>query len=443
MRIPEKTEKILEILEDAGYEAYVVGGCVRDRLLGRDPHDWDITTSATPSQVKALFPKTVDTGIRHGTVTVMIGQEGFEVTTYRIDGEYEDGRHPKNVTFTGNLENDLERRDFTINAMAYSPRRGLVDLFDGQGDLQRGVVRCVGDPRERFGEDALRMLRAVRFAAQLGFSIDPETADAVRLMAGNLEKVSAERIQAELVKLLLSDHPDDLREAYRLGLTAVFLPEFDRCMQCPQNNPHHQYTVGEHILHSLLHVRPDRILRLTMLLHDIGKPEKKETDAKGIDHFRLHAVAGEERSAQILRRLKFDTQTIRTVSWLILWHDFRPEPTPRAVRRSISRIGKEYYPLYLEIRKADMLAQSPFRREEKLAQIESVARLYEEVIQKNEAVTARDLLVTGKDLIGIGFNPGPKMGRTLKILLESVIEDPALNERDTLLALAREYKEDL
>ena len=251
MEIPAKAEKILNTLQSAGYEAYVVGGCVRDSLLNRTPGDWDITTSATPWQVKALFRKTVDTGLKHGTVTVLDGGEQFEVTTYRVDGTYEDGRHPSSVTFTGSLKEDLQRRDFTINAMAYNKKDGLVDIFGGVRDLDRRLIRAVGDPEKRFEEDALRMMRAVRFAAQLDYKIDEDTAAAIGKLAPNLQKVSSERIRTELEKLLVSDHPEKLRTAYETGLTRYFLPEFDVCMATPQNNPHHCYSVGEHILHSV------------------------------------------------------------------------------------------------------------------------------------------------------------------------------------------------
>ena len=275
INIPQKAEQILHILNEAGYEAYVVGGCVRDSILDRVPGDWDITTSALPEQVKELFHRTVDTGIQHGTVTVMMGKEGFEVTTYRVDGEYHDGRHPDAVTFTRSLEEDLKRRDFTINAMAYHPEHGLVDLFGGMEDINRKIIRCVGDPVERFTEDALRMLRAVRFSAQLGFTVEENTKAALARMSGNLEHVSAERIQTELVKLLVSDHPDYLRTAWETGLTREFLPEFDACMETAQNTPHHCCSVGEHILKSLTEIENDRLLRITMLLHDIAKPVEK------------------------------------------------------------------------------------------------------------------------------------------------------------------------
>ena len=282
LEIPKNAETILHILEKAGYEAYVVGGCVRDSILGRSPDDWDITTSAKPEQVKALFHRTVDTGLQHGTVTVLMEKEGYEVTTYRVDGEYEDGRHPKEVTFTASLKEDLKRRDFTINAMAYNPSSGLVDLFGGLEDIERKIIRCVGDPLERFTEDALRIMRAVRFSAQLGFAIEEETRKALKVLAPNLKHVSAERIQVELVKLLMSPHPDYLRVAYEAGITAEFLPEFDACMTTSQNTPHHCYTVGEHILHSLCHVRADKVLRITMLLHDIGKSIDHEVEGSHI-----------------------------------------------------------------------------------------------------------------------------------------------------------------
>ena len=242
--LPVDVRKIIEKLEANGFEAFAVGGCVRDTLLLREPGDWDITTSATPEEVKGIFSQTIDTGIQHGTVTVLINHVGYEVTTYRIDGEYMDARHPNEVTFTKNLVEDLKRRDFTINAMAYNDRVGIVDEFDGIGDLERKVIRCVGNPRERFSEDALRMMRAVRFAAQLGFSIDEDTKEAIRELAPTLSKVSKERIAVELVKILVSDHPEEIRTAYQLGLTKVFMPEFDVAMETVQNNHHHMYTVG-------------------------------------------------------------------------------------------------------------------------------------------------------------------------------------------------------
>ena len=251
IQIPEKANRIIAALTEAGFEAYVVGGCVRDAILGRTAADWDITTNARPEQVKALFPRTLDTGLQHGTVTVMQGREGFEVTTYRIDGEYLDGRHPEKVTFTPSLLEDLRRRDFTVNAMAYNEKEGLVDAFDGLGDLKRRQIRCVGNAEERFTEDALRILRAVRFSAQLDFTIEAHTRAALSRFAPRLSKVSAERIQTELVKLLTSPHPERFRVVWETGISAVILPEFDACMNTPQNHPHHSWSVGEHTLRAL------------------------------------------------------------------------------------------------------------------------------------------------------------------------------------------------
>ena len=302
LQLPAAVNMIIDVLQAHGYEGFAVGGCVRDSVLNRTPDDWDITTSATPYQVKELFSKTVDTGLQHGTVTVMVHGVGYEVTTYRIDGEYEDGRHPKEVQFTSNLTEDLKRRDFTINAMAYSKDRGLIDEFGGMQDLQRKIIRCVGDPWQRFGEDALRILRAVRFAAQLGFEIEENTKKAIVELTPTLSKISAERIQTETVKLLMSDRPQMWRSVYDLGITRIIMPEFDAIMETPQNTPHHMYNVGEHTLKALSLTEKDRILRLTMLLHDIGKEavsgDLDDMDAplivEEIHYVRLHAQASYE-----------------------------------------------------------------------------------------------------------------------------------------------------
>lgn len=431
--LPEKVSFIINTLMRAGYEAYAVGGCVRDVMLNRTPMDWDITTSAKPHEVKQLFGHTIDTGILHGTVTVMLEQEGFEVTTYRIDGEYEDARHPKEVSFTSDLLEDLKRRDFTINAMAYNDTQGLVDAFDGVGDLKRGIIRCVGRATERFSEDALRMLRAVRFSAQLGFVLEEETRAAIVELAPNIAKVSAERIQMELVKLLTSNHPEEIRTAYETGLTAVFLPEFDRMMETAQNNPHHCYTVGEHTLMALQGVEADKVLRLTMLLHDVAKPVCHTTDENDIDHFYGHPQKGSEMARMILRRLKFDNDTTDRVSALVRWHDDNPELSPRSVRRAISRIGLERYPALFAVKRADTLAQSTYCREEKLTYLDAYEALYHEVMEKQQCLTIKQLAVTGSDLIEAGMQPGKEIGSVLKQLLELVLEAPELNTKEKLL----------
>lgn len=438
--LPNKVKKIINILETAGFEAFAVGGCVRDAYLGRIPNDWDITTSALPEQVKTLFSKTIDTGIQHGTVTVLIGGEGFEVTTYRIDGIYEDARHPKQVSFTSNIVEDLKRRDFTINAMAYSETRGLVDEFDGIGDLRRGIIRCVGNPIERFSEDALRMMRAVRFAAQLGFDIHDDTRDAIKELAPNLYRVSAERIMTELTKLITSDHPDMLRDVYELGLTDVFFPEFNICMESEQNNKWHIYSVGEHILHTMQAVQNNRILRFTMMLHDIAKPECKTVDPDGTTHNKGHAEKGAEKARNILRRLKSDNELVDTVTILIRYHDWRFEPDKRSVRRAINKVGPNRFAMLLNVQEADMMGQSDYKKEEKIERLKKIREEYRQILADKEAVSIKDLDIKGKDLICLGIKEGPEIGRILNLMLEHVLDVPEDNKREILLKLLEEYK---
>lgn len=433
--LPESVKNIIDILEANGYEAYAVGGCVRDTLLSRVPGDWDITTSAKPEEVKALFSHTIDTGIEHGTVTVMMNHVGYEVTTYRIDGEYEDARHPKEVTFTSNLVEDLKRRDFTINAMAYNERAGLVDEFDGIGDLKKGIIRCVGDPMERFAEDALRMLRAVRFAAQLGFSIDENTKAAIRKLAPTIAKVSVERIAVELVKLLTSEHPEEIRTAYELGLTAVFMPEFDVAMQTEQHNIHHMYSVGEHIIVSMQNVSAERRIRLIMLFHDLAKPVVLTTDENGVDHFYGHTQGGADMSKRILRRLKFDNATIDFTALMVKHHDDRPVE-PAAIRKLFSEIGIENVPMMLEIKRADLLAQSTYQRESKLAIVDNIEAHYKECVEKGYCLQKKDMSVNGSDLIAMGMKQGKEIGPVMDALFEAVLENPEMNEREKLLELA-------
>lgn len=438
IQLPDKVHTIIETLTAAGYEAYAVGGCIRDSVLGRTPNDWDITTSARPEETKGLFPRTIDTGIRHGTVTVMIDREGFEVTTYRIDGVYEDGRHPKEVTFTASLEEDLRRRDFTINAMAYNEQTGLVDIFGGIEDIGAGMIRCVGNAKERFTEDALRMLRAVRFSAQLGYRIEEGTREAIRCLSPDLRKISAERIQAELVKLAVSEHPDRLRTAYETGITKQILPEFDLCMETPQNNPHHCYSVGEHILHSMQAIEPDKVLRLGMLFHDIGKPQTLTVDEEGITHNKGHAQVGEQMTRQILRRLKFDNDTISKVTKIVRFHDQEVGVSASGVRRAVNRTGEDTFPLLFAVKRADIAAQSDYLRKEKLEKLSFLEDLYDEICRKKECVGLKDLAVTGRDLIGIGVPPGRKIGELLQALLEIVLEDPERNTREELLRVCTE-----
>lgn len=470
LEIPEAAAFILNKLEEDGQEAFVVGGCVRDAMLGRKPKDWDITTSARPEQVKGLFRRTIDTGIQHGTVTVMIGSEGYEVTTYRMDGEYEDHRHPKEVIFTPDLVEDLKRRDFTINAMAYNETSGLIDEFDGLGDLERRCIRCVGSPRERFEEDALRMLRGIRFAGQLQFHIEEKTKEAIGEIAPTLVNVSAERIRTELTKLLCSKGSDRLMLAEETGLMKYFLPEFSVMLKTEQNNPHHCFDVGHHSLAAVSHIQElyeehkdafsytgwteEKILTILVygaLLHDVAKPDCRTVDEEGIHHFHGHPEAGAKKAKQILRRLKFDNDTISMVGRMILYHDRRYEQCydkraycakgKRGMRRLMNQIGEDAMPFLFLLQKADLLAQSDYTREEKLAKLSAAVKAWKDVLAFNEAVKVSDLSIGGRDLIRNGIAPGPGLGEILHYLLEQVLEDPALNEPGKLLSMALKYNQ--
>ena len=434
--LPENVIYIIRKLEECGFEAYAVGGCVRDLLLGKEPKDYDITTSASPQEVKRVFRNTVDTGIQHGTVTVVLKTGAYEVTTYRIDGAYEDGRHPKEVTFTRSLEEDLKRRDFTINAMAYHPERGITDLFGGKEDLRHGIIRCVGDPDERFTEDALRVMRAVRFAAQLGFSIDEATRQAVKRHAASLTKISAERIRDELLKLISSPHPERMTDVYELGISAVVLPEFDVCMHTAQNTPYHIFDVGHHIVKSMTAIEPDPVLRLVMLLHDIGKPDVHYKDSSGRDHFKGHAMHGAEKAEEILRRLRLDNDTIRRVVKLIKYHDLRPKTTPSSVRRAAWEIGPELFGDYLKVQRADTMAKNPAYTAANFARITETERIYKEILERGDCLSIASLAINGQDLIDAGLKPGKQIGYILETALMAVLEEPSLNDRDILLMYA-------
>lgn len=445
INMPENVKRMIHTLNKNGYEAYIVGGCVRDAILGREPDDWDITTSAKPDEVKALFRRTIDTGIQHGTVTVMMKNagsgdlEGYEVTTYRVDGKYEDHRRPSEVTFSASLIEDMKRRDFTINAMAYNDEEGVIDHFDGIGDLQRGVIRCVLEPSERFDEDALRILRAVRFAAQLDFEIEERTKKAIRSKAGFLADISAERIRVELNKLLLSKHPERIRTAYELGVTRVVLPEFDAMMETEQNHKHHMYTVGEHTIRVIEEVPATQELRWAALLHDVAKPVTKTSDADG-DHFYGHSKEGEKLAGNVLKRLKFDNDTTARVKRLVYWHDYGMGQMPglRSFRKSLSKMGPDLFLDYVALKRADILAQSDFMRKEKLENLAGLEAYYEQIIREQQCLTLKDLAVTGRDLIENGMKPGRELGAMLSYLLECVLEEPEKNEREILLSLAKE-----
>lgn len=438
LSLPEDVNFIIDTITKAGYEAFAVGGCIRDMLLNRTPDDYDITTSASCEIVKSLFRRCLDTGIKHGTVTVMLKDKGYEVTTYRVDGIYEDCRHPKDVTFTKDLSEDLRRRDFTINAMAYNEEIGLVDLFEGRKDIENKLIRCVGNPYERFGEDALRMLRAVRFSAQLGYEIDEETKKAVSSLAGNISKISEERIQVELLKMVISDHPEKIRDAYELGLTGIFFPEFDKMMKTPQKHPHHCYSVGEHTIKSMENVSKDKYLRLGMLFHDIGKPKVIKRGEDGYDHFHGHPLESSKTAKEVLKRLKFDNDTISIVADLAFYHDYDVPRTPKGVRKALRKMGSEMFGMILDVKRADILAQSDYKRQEKLGVVKELEELFGDIIKNRDCFSLKDLKITGNDLIILGYPKGPKIGYELNRLLDRVIEDPSLNDKEILLKLSRE-----
>ena len=440
MWIPENVEWIIRELMAHGFEAYAVGGCVRDSVLGREPEDWDITTSAKPEQVKQIFHRTVDTGIEHGTVTVLIDKEAYEVTTYRVDGEYEDHRHPKEVTFTASLEEDLKRRDFTINAKADNPQTGLVDIFEGIDDLNKKIIRCVGNPRERFDEDALRILRAIRFSAQLGFEIDNMTKEAMTEKAETLRDVSAERIRVELVKLLVSKHPEKIREAQRLGLTKVVLPEYDTIVGVEQHTPNHIYDVEEHTIRALQNVEADPILRLTMLLHDFGKPIVKKQD-DGRDIFYKHPEVSAAICKEILKRLKFDNYTLDRVCRLVKWHGLKYLPNDRSVRRALNRVGQDIFDAFIKVQRADISAKNPKVVPEKLVLLKEKEAIYHRVMERGDCFEVKMLAVNGRDLIQSGIKPGPLLGAVLEQLVEWVIDDPERNRKELLLEKAQEMKD--
>lgn len=421
IELPEKVSFIIDELTKNGYEAFAVGGCVRDTILGRKPNDWDITTSARPEDVKAIFARTIDTGIEHGTVTVMLNREGFEVTTYRIDGEYEDNRHPKEVVFTPDLKEDLRRRDFTINAMAYNNKAGIVDEFGGIEDLQNSVIRCVGIPEERFNEDALRILRAVRFAAQLNFRIDSYTAEAVKKLSENLVNISRERIQAEMEKLLMSPYPEKIRTAYELGITKWVIPEFDVMMEATKDSKHHIYNAGEHTIKVLQNIEADHYLRWAAFLHNIGK----------------FSEDGEKISVSILRGLKFDNKTVKIVSRLVKYHDYRIAPDEVNVRKAVVEVGNDIFPYLLKLMRADLSVESSCSIESAATVLDNIEKIYQMVVERGDCLSRSEMAVNGRDLIEWGFERGEEVGKGLDFLFESVIQNPELNTKEQLYRIMK------
>lgn len=440
MRLPDSVTNILNRLHEGGFSAFVAGGAVRDMLLGRTPHDYDIATNAKPKEIKALFPRTIDTGIRHGTVTVVENKTGYEVTTFRCDGEYSDGRHPNSVEFVNEPREDCARRDFTVNAMMYSPEDGVLDFFGGQEDIKNKLIRCVGTSEKRFKEDALRMLRAIRFSASLSFDIDAETERAIKKCALLIKKVSSERILDELNKILISENSHYIKKLHDCGLLQYIMPEVDRCFGEPQRNKYHIYDVGDHIMHTVKNTPADLVLRWAALMHDIGKPACASQDDNGIIHFYGHHRESCRLAVDLLHRLRMDNDTIRDIAVLVENHDVRIEPSLPAVKRMMSRTGEVLFEKLLKLQLADNMAKNPAHFPEKKARIDSVYRIYKEILAERQPYLISHLAVNGKDLIRIGYRPGREIGDTLKRLIDEVIINPSLNNREYLLKAAKEYK---
>ena len=438
--MPPEVLHIINTLNAHGFEAYAVGGCVRDSILGRKPQDWDITTNAKPHEIKGIFEKTVDTGIKHGTVTVLAMGQSFEVTTYRIDGEYKDNRRPETVQFTSSLDDDLKRRDFTINSIACHPVEGIIDPFGGMHDIERKIIRTVGNPDARFHEDALRMLRAIRFSAQLDFDITEDTFESIKRNHHLIKNISQERIRDELTRLILSDHPLRMVQMRDTGILRHILPEFDVCFDVAQNHPYHIYDVGFHTLHALTAIEPTYILRWTMLLHDIGKAVTKTTDNNNIDHFYGHPEKSAELSRKLLGRLKFDTRSTEIICKLIRFHDMDIKPAPRSVRKAVKTVGDDIFADLIKVQEADRRAQNPEKLPPRLKMLDEIKAVYREIKESNQCLSLKELAIDGSDLLDAGFSQGPQIGKVLDRLLDAVIDNPELNTRENLIALSKKYR---
>ena len=434
--VPEKVSKLLNMLQKNGNDSYVVGGCLRDYIIGRRPEDWDIATDAPPETVRRLFEKTLESGLKHGTITVLIDGERFEVTTFRTDGIYEDNRRPKDVTFSTSILEDLSRRDFTMNAMAYSPKTGLIDPFNGRKDIANRIIRTVGNADTRFKEDALRMLRAIRFSSQLDFSIQQETLKSLCQNNNLICNISKERIREELSKILISENPMKFSLLSTTGLLDFFIPEFENCYHTFQNNPYHLYNVAEHSLHSVKKIRDVIFLRWTMLLHDIGKPLMKATGEDGLDHFIGHPEKSSQLSVIILKRLRFDKKTIEKIRRLILFHDVKIEANYSDVRRTVKLVGDDIFKNLIEVKIADRQAQNTEIVEKEIQDLKEIKNIYQSIKKENHCYNLKDLNINGNDLLVLGYPKGKVIGQTLGKLLEMVIEDQHINNKSSLKEIA-------
>ncbi|MCT4605955.1 MAG: HD domain-containing protein [Marinisporobacter sp.] len=434
IEIPKKVQRILDVLNKHGYEGYIVGGCVRDSILGRIPNDWDLCTSCIPEKMLEIFNsfKVIPTGLKHGTVTIVIEDESFEVTTYRIEEDYIDGRHPEKVSFANNLREDLKRRDFTINAMAYGREEGLIDYYGGMEDIINKKIRCVGKPLERLSEDYLRMLRGVRFCSQIGYTLETDTFEAIRQLSKNIVNISKERIREELNKMLLVNKPSNgFRLLYKSGLLQYILPELEACIKFEQRNPHHDQDVFDHMMSVLDHTEKDLVVRLGALLHDIGKPSCFSLDENNIGHFYHHHMKGMDLAENILKRLKYDNKTIELVKILVKEHMCRYDKvTPKMLKRLINRVGIDNIERLFQLQTADILgSKGPHVFDD----IEKMRELYKEIMEKEQPLSVKDLVINGRDLMDLGIASGKEMGKILNSLLDKVLDDPQLNTKERLI----------
>ena len=432
LEIPQNVKFIIEQLKNAGFEAYCVGGGVRDMVMGKSPEDWDITTSALPDETKKVFDgyKTIDTGLKHGTVTLLIDKTPFEITTFRIDGEYEDNRHPEKVSFTGKLKEDLARRDFTINALAFSPEKGLVDLFGGEADIYNGIIKTVGIPEKRFNEDGLRIMRALRFSAVLGFQIEKETAKAIHQNKELLKNISAERLSTELVKLICGKNAFNVLMEYS-DVLSVFIPEIAPAVNFKQFGKKHAYDVWEHICHTVDTIPSNKILRLTMLLHDLGKVPAHKLNENGESTFKNHALIGGDMAKEILTRLKMDKKTVNRVSFLVATHDFEPPESKILLKKHLKAKTPEDIRTLLTIKKSDRGALSEGYRDIS-AQTAKCLEWLKEIEENKECCTISQLAINGNDLLKAGYR-GTEIGELLNSLLDAVIEEKTENTKTSLL----------
>ena len=440
-RVPKPVLAVMAQLHDAGFEAFIVGGCVRDALLGREPHDWDMTTNATPGQMKeAVGFRSIDTGLKHGTITFLVDGEPIETTTYRTDGTYSDGRHPDSIEFARTLEEDLARRDFTVNAMAWAPEAGVVDPFGGTRDLENRLLRCVGDARERFSEDGLRVMRALRFAAVYGFDVEEATALAAHEKKWMLGAVSKERICTELTKMMLAPDGRHLADIVGEFCDVVFevIPELAITYDFDQENPYHDRDLWTHLLDTMAAVEPDPDLRLAALLHDIGKPSVKTKGDDGIAHYLGHAEAGAAIVEPLLRRLKFSRRVIDEVMFLVAEHDHWPSATKKSARRFLARCGDEPTARkVLALMKADRAAHSEKLSHRSIDSLDGVEGYLDAVLAENTAFSVKDLAVSGDDLLAMGWPESPALGAELARLFDLVLSGDIPNEREVLLAATR------